>query len=305
MIRVILNGKKADLPEVRKAITQLRDQGHNIEVRVTWEQGDVHRLIEEATGQGVRRIVAGGGDGTVNEVVDAIARLPKDERPESAILPLGTANDFATSCQIPIKPYDSLKLALEGQSVPIDIVKANDDYFINMATGGFGAQVTTETPTELKNFLGGGAYTLTGIIKALDFTPDTIQVRTPDINKEFDILAIAICNGRQAGGGQQMAPDALINDGLLDITLITHFPLKDVDIALEEILSSGGNGQYIKKIKTPWIELTLPRKNCQMNLDGEPVFSSNFRFEVIPNAVKVVLPKSSPMLASHNSIQRA
>ena len=66
MIRLILNGKKAGLPEVRTAISKLRTQGHTVEVRVTWEHGDLHRLVREAAKEGIPRVVAAGGDGTVN-----------------------------------------------------------------------------------------------------------------------------------------------------------------------------------------------------------------------------------------------
>lgn len=114
-IRIILNGKKAGLEPVRAAIYSARENG-NIEVRVTFEAGDVNRLVREACAEGCRRLVAGGGDGTVNEVVDAVLQLPVAERPELAILPLGTANDFATACSIPSDPLAALKLAQSGQS---------------------------------------------------------------------------------------------------------------------------------------------------------------------------------------------
>ena len=103
MIRLILNGKKAGLPEIRTAISDLRTQGHTVEVRVTWEHGDVHRFVREAVNEGIPRIVAGGGDGTVNEIADAIVKLETADRPEVAILPLGTANDFATACRKALK----------------------------------------------------------------------------------------------------------------------------------------------------------------------------------------------------------
>ena len=97
MIRIILNGKKAGVASVRSAISELRKEVSNVETRVTYEYGDVNRLVKEAERDGVKRLVIGGGDGSVNEVVDAMAKLPRGERPELAILPLGTANDFATA----------------------------------------------------------------------------------------------------------------------------------------------------------------------------------------------------------------
>ena len=96
-----------------------------------------------------------------NQGLDALLRCRQDERPELAILPLGTANDFATGCGIPSDPFAALELARQGKVQSVDAVRANDQYFLNVACGGFGAQVTAETPLVLKNFLGGrGIYTL-------------------------------------------------------------------------------------------------------------------------------------------------
>ena len=113
---------------------------------MTYEYGDAHRLVDEAVRDDVERLVVGGGDGSVNEVVDALAKFPREQRPELAILPLGTANDFASACQIPIDSMEALRLAVSGHSTSIDMAKANDRHFINIATAGFGTQVTTETP---------------------------------------------------------------------------------------------------------------------------------------------------------------
>lgn len=174
-IRAILNGKKAGNPELRDAIMKMRDKGVDLQVRVTWESQDMPRLVKEAVDEGIERIVVAGGDGTVNEAASAIIQIEEEKRPELAIIPLGTANDFATAIQVPASIKASLSLAVEGQSALVDCVKANDRYFINVATAGFGAEVTAETPVELKNFLGGGAYTLTGVVKALGLNLMTEQ----------------------------------------------------------------------------------------------------------------------------------
>ncbi len=129
MIRFILNGKKAEQEEIRAAVYSLRSQSADIQVRVTWEQGDGERLVREAGREGVKRIVSGGGDGTLNEVINGLAGLEKGKRPELAILPLGTANDFATSCSIPHAPLDALTLTLSGTSRDVDIVQANKRFF--------------------------------------------------------------------------------------------------------------------------------------------------------------------------------
>ena len=295
MIHIILNGKKAGYETVRSAISTLREEHDDIGIRVTYEYGDVERFVNEAVRDGVKRLIVGGGDGSVNEIVDAMAKLPREERPELAILPLGTANDFATACHIPKESLEALRLAVSGSAVSVDIAKANDRHFMNMATIGFGAQVTAETPVELKNFLGGGAYTLTGVLQAFKFVPYNGKIRTPDFESDKPGVVGAVCNGRQAGGGQVLAPKALINDALLDVILISEVPLIDMPVFFNEIKNPSPDGRYVKYFKTPWIE-GESEKIIPVNLDGEPYQNKNIRFEVVPDAIDLILPEHCPLL---------
>ncbi|MDQ2566727.1 YegS/Rv2252/BmrU family lipid kinase, partial [Klebsiella michiganensis] len=146
---LILNGKGANEPSLREAVKLLRDEGIDIHVRVTWEKGDAVRFIDEALTLNVETVIAGGGDGTINEVATAL--VERDGNLALGILPLGTANDFATSVGIPQDLASALKLAIVGRDVAIDVARVNDKTgFINMATGGFGTRITTETPEKLK-----------------------------------------------------------------------------------------------------------------------------------------------------------
>ncbi len=188
---LILNGKKADRPEIRQAVNTLRDAEHQLDVRVTWEAGDIHRYIDEACARDLERVVVGGGDGSVNEAANSI--LTREGKvPALGIMPVGTANDFATSCRIPSAPLESLRLALTGESRSIDAVQANEQFFLNVASVGFGAAVTANTPVELKNFLGGGAYTVAGLVQALNFEPYPSRVRTPDREFSGQLLVGAV-----------------------------------------------------------------------------------------------------------------
>jgi lipid kinase YegS len=300
MIRMILNGKKAHLEEIRMAVELLRAESFNIEVRVTWEYGDAGRFVEEASRDGVKRIVAAGGDGTLNEVVNGLARLEHRVRPELAILPLGTANDFATACAIPHYPLEALRLALEGKSHPVDIVKANEKYFINVASGGFGAEVSAETPVQLKNFLGGGAYTISAVLKALNYTHREGKLLAEGVALEGSALLAVVCNGRQAGGGQILAPDAYIDDGLLDVLVILSFPLSDIAQVVQEVIDTGNDGKYVKRFRSKWVE-SWPKHTSSVNLDGEPYVSEHIRFEVVPQAIALVLPKNCPCISQKDS----
>jgi lipid kinase YegS len=294
--RLILNGKKAGRPDVREAVERLRREGNDLEVRVTWERGDAARLVAEAARDGVGRVIAGGGDGSVNEIAAGLMRLDEAVRPALGILPLGTANDFATACGVPVEPAAALGLAVAGSPVPIDLGRANDAYFVNVASGGFGAAITAETPVELKNFLGGGAYTIMGLVKAIDFRPYACAIRTPAGGVEGSVVVGAICNGRQAGGGQPLAPDARIDDGLLDVVFLRPFPVSAAPQVAAEIMGRVASAEFVVRLRLPWIEVEA-REPLPINLDGEPISETRIRFAAVPGCLRLVLPRGCPCLS--------
>jgi lipid kinase YegS len=296
MIRIILNGKKADLDEVRGAVAALRSESSQVEVRVTWERGDAVRFVKEAVSDKIGRVVAAGGDGTINEVVNGLAQIPRKDRPVLAILPLGTANDFATACAIPSDPVEALSLALHGRAFPVDIGRANQRYFINVATGGFVSQVTSQVPSQVKNFIGGSAYALAAIMKSLSFEPSRGRLKAEGIELSGTAISGAVCNGRQAGGGKVLAPEAYINDGLFDIMVILTFPLSDIGQVIQEIFDpSSGDGKYVRRFRSRWVE-SWPEARRSVNLDGEPFEADHIRFDVLPGEIDLVLPEGCPCL---------
>lgn len=290
---LILNGKEAGNQDVRNAVKNLRDEGVILHVRVTWEQGDAKRYVDEAAALAVETIIAGGGDGTINEVASALIALPESNRPSLGILPLGTANDFATSCSIPLQIDHALQLAVKGRAVAIDLAQVNDKhYFINMATGGFGTRITTETPEKLKAVLGGASYFIHGLMRMDTIKADSCEIRGPGFEWSGDALVIGIGNGRQAGGGQPLCPDALINDGLLQLRLLIAEELLP---ALLTSVFSGEKNKNVIETTLPWLEITAPH-DITFNLDGEPLSGKNFRIEVIPNAIQCRLPPNCELL---------
>ncbi|WP_098414514.1 lipid kinase YegS [Vibrio sp. ES.051] len=295
-IRAILNGKKAGNPELRNAIMKMREQGVDMQVRVTWEPQDMPRLVKEAVNEGITRIVIAGGDGTVNEAVSALMRVDEDQRPELAIIPLGTANDFATANRVPVAIEESLALAVNGQPVLVDCVKANDRYFINVATAGFGAEVTAETPVELKNFLGGGAYTLTGVVKALGFKPYDGTITIEGETYQGEMVLGAFCNGRLAGGGQELASQAMIDDGMMDVTLVRPFLPHELPKVIEEVNNPSEKGEFVKHTRASRLEIDFPSP-LPLNLDGEPYHSRKIRFEIQSKSLRLVLPENCPCVA--------
>ncbi|QYJ93325.1 lipid kinase YegS [Shewanella spartinae] len=295
-LRIILNGKKAGDELLRQAIASVRAD-HEIQVRVTFEAGDVARLVDEAIAEGCHRLVAAGGDGTLNELVSALMDHDKDKRCELAILPLGTANDFATAARVPANLEAALRLAAEASAYDVDVIRANDRYVVNIASGGFGAQVTANTPLALKHFLGGGAYTLSGLVQALNFKPYDGEFTIHGEASQQQLLVGAVCNGRQAGGGQVLAPDAYINDGLMDLVALHQFPIEALAQVIAELQSPKADNEYVKyhrDTQASW------RSNPPMpiNLDGEPIAEFHVEFELQAGAIAMVLPENCPLLQS-------
>lgn len=296
---LILNGKKAGSPNILQAVYRLREMGYSLQVRVTWEGGDIARFLDEACNLNVERIIVGGGDGSLNEAVNTL--VTRDVKvPPLGILPLGTANDFATACAIPQTPLEAMELALTAPPIAIDVIQANERFFINVASLGFGAVVTANTPVELKNFLGGGAYTLSGLVQALKFKPYEGRATFPHKRIANNLLIAAVCNGRTAGGGQPLAPKALLNDGLLDTFTIRAFSVIETPQVIQELQQSvpetEPNNSFIRRFRVPWFEAELDRP-IHINLDGEPYSAtSQIRFSVLPQAIRVVLPEDCPCL---------
>ncbi len=203
---LILNGKSAGNDLLRRAITELREDGACIHVRVTFEKGDAARYIDEGISLGVQTIISGGGDGTINEIAGALIDLNAAARPAMGILPLGTANDFATSAGIPEDVGKALQLAILGKATAVDIAQVNErTCFINMATGGFGTRITSETPEKLKAALGGVSYLIHGLMRMDTLRPDSCEIQGENFHWQGDALVIGIGNGRQAGAVSSFA----------------------------------------------------------------------------------------------------
>ena len=200
---LILHGKQALNAEVRAAVNGLRERGWDLAVRLTWEGGDAERLVEEGLAAGYSTLIAGGGDGTLRDVVEALVKARSEA--SLALLPLGTANDFAHAAGIPLTPAAALAL-LEFEPVAVDVGMAGERAFLNMATGGFGSNVTANTPEELKKVLGGAAYLLTGLSRFSEVRAAAGRFHGPDFEWQGEFLALGIGNGRQAGGGHLLCP---------------------------------------------------------------------------------------------------
>lgn len=302
--RLILNGKSAGDDALRDAVTTMRERGITLDVRVTWEGGDAERHVAEAVADGVDILIAAGGDGTVSEVAASLAARDDgiDKLPSLAVVPMGTANDFAAAAGLPDEPLAALEQIADSTALPVDLLRIEADgathWCANLASGGFGTTITVETNEGLKKMLGGLAYVLTGLSKLGRIEPVEATFRGPSFDWQGAFIALGIGNGRQAGGGQALCPDALVDDGLLDLTLIP--PLEGEVAATLGTIVSGGKAAALDRIATrarlPWVEIETSG-TLVLNLDGEPVEATRFRVECVAGRVRMHLPEGCPLLS--------
>jgi diacylglycerol kinase family enzyme len=148
----------------------------------------------------------------------------------------------------------------------------------------------------LKEILGGAAYSLMGLVHATSLTPYRGKFINEDTEHHGAIIAMAVGNGRCAGGGFQVTPRALLNDGLLDLMMIVDFEVLEFGVLIGELFNLGAEENrcaVYRQLKSFRIEFDVP---LPMNLDGEPIAESTFEFEVVPRRLPFILPDGAPIV---------
>ena len=288
---LILHRKSANRPEVKEAIKAVKKAGIDLRVLVPFNKKEKPRVVNEALDRGATRIIAGGGDGTINAVANALIG-DGSQKPlaELGMMPLGTANDFARGCELPVDDLaECLKIACTRESRPIDVGQVNNRFFINVASAGFGAEITATTPVNLKKALGGGAYALMGLVKAANLSPYRVTLKVPGEEPvSGDMLFMAVGNNRFAGGGFAVAAHSDMSDGMLDLTAVMQGPGLDLvrlKRELENPLHSGNENIYYRQLRS----FTIRSENkLHCNLDGEPYLKRKLKFGVLAAHLNVV-----------------
>ena len=264
----IVHGARADLPPLRHLVSWVRDKGHRVDVRVTWERGDATTFAREAAERGeADAVVAVGGDGTLNEVANGIAGFDV----ALGIIPVGTANDFARQAGIPLDDADhAMDVILRRPAVRIDSAELNGRRFVNVSTGGLGAEATADTPPEAKESLGMLAYAITGARKLRDLVPLRVSVRGPGFEHDGECLLFAVGNARLTGGGTAIVPRASVTDGLLDLCLVGAMPRRELArLALR--IRTGDHLDHPAVRYAQLAQVTIEgEKPLSVNVDGEP-----------------------------------
>lgn len=272
----------------RESIRSQLQQFPGAEICFTEKTGDATRLAQEAATNGCELILAAGGDGTLNEVINGIA--PHAERVQIGLIPLGTGNDFARMLDLPDSVGDCIEVLKAGHVRPTDLVRVTSDqvrYFVNVSAGGFSGTVNEKMTPEIKQSWGPLAY----LRCAAEALPELRAYHTEVIldnmtNLALDLYNVVIANGRYVAGGTLIAPDASIDDGLLDIILI---PQNDGgNLAMLAAQIAMGTHLTSESLVFRRAASVSVRSNPGMwfNVDGEIVGNEPATFEVMPKALQ-------------------
>src|SRR5215216_1302459 len=199
-IALVIHGSRADRADVRHLVSWVREKGHFVESMITFNAGDAAAFAADAAQRGVDVVAAAGGDGTLNEVVNGL-----DGRDVPlGVVPLGTANDFARQTGIPEDADHAMDVILQRKPRRLDTASLNGRRFLNVSTGGVGAEATAETPSEIKESPGAMAYAISGMRKLAGFQAYRGRFVGDNFAYDGDFLMFAVGLTRSTGGGQMV-----------------------------------------------------------------------------------------------------
>jgi lipid kinase YegS len=293
---VVVHGARAETPAVRDLIDRLRELGHVVEPRISVTAGDAVAHARTAAASAPDAILAVGGDGTVNEVLNGLDGFDVP----LGIVPIGTANDFARQVGIPLDSAHALDVILRCKPVRIDTAEVNRRRFLNVSTGGVGAEATAETPDEAKAQLGFVAYAITGVRKLIGLEPRRARFIAPGLDLETDFLLFAVGNARATGAGALITPEARLDDGQLDLCIVGAMSRREFTRLLFRVKAgehlSHPSVRYLK-VPEVVVESGAP---LSANVDGEPVDAARLHYRVRRGDLRILIPvpaASTPALA--------
>jgi diacylglycerol kinase (ATP) len=273
--------------------------GENCDARIVVTKSKKERMRElEAHGEEADLIVIGGGDGTIST---ALSQLLKLKRP-FAVIPLGTANDFARTLGLPSDPLEAAKIALNGREHRIDVGLVNDRPYLNVASVGVASRVTELQSKELKRRWRVVAYAI-GLMRAVrNLQPFFVRLDL-DGRPTWSglVYQVSVGNGRFHGGGLVVADDAAIDDGKLDLYLIYPGRFWQLVAALMHLKFGLARPDALKRLSAVNVALRADRPRS-VDADGELATDTPAKFELRKAALTVIVPSVLP--PDHRGLSR-
>lgn len=279
---------KRRLPDI---LQRLEQGGIETSCHATSCEGDATIAAKDAADRGFDMIIAAGGDGTLYEIINGLAE--KEARPPLGILPLGTTNDFARALGIPKHWEYAIDLITQQYTVPIDLGRANQRYFINIAGGGSLTELTYEVPSKLKTMIGQLAYYMKGLEKMTRLRPTELKLQAKEIGEiHEEIMLFLICNSNSVGGFEKLAPEAQLDDGMFDVVVLKKCNLAEfIRIASLALRGEHFNDPHVVHFKTKELMVTTP-DYVQLNLDGEYGGTLPCTFTVLPSHLRIFVDEA-------------
>lgn len=272
---------EAIMPELR-AWFEARASAHFVDATETDAARELERLGADAD-----LIVIGGGDGTVSKALPLLLKVRKP----FAVLPLGTANDFARTIGVPDDPLAAAALALSGRPHAIDVGLVNGKPFLNVASIGAAVKVAEAQSKGMKARWRVFAYALALLQSWRALRPLSVEI---DIDGEPAwaglVYQVSVGNGRFHGGGLVVAEQASIDDGMLDLYLIYPGRAWQLFASLLHLKFRFRRPEVLQRLRGARVRLRTRRPHA-VNADGELVTETPAEFAVLSRALKVMVPR--------------
>jgi diacylglycerol kinase (ATP) len=281
---VILN------PAARGARTQrLRKQAEHLArgavLCATTQAGEAESLARHAVTEGYKRIVAAGGDGTINEIVNGIA----GHNVTLGLLPLGTMNVFATELGLPVNDLaDCWKIIERNRTHRVDLPRANRKHFVQLAGVGLDAQAVKETSRAFKRSFGPLSY-LISAVQIASRTPPILQIESEDaVSGEGSFVLVG--NGRLYGGRFPFFKQAVMDDGLLDVIVFKRLGYVDIIRYLQDVVFTPQiSSPEVEYFQTKHLRVTSD-ESVPVEIDGELVGNCPVEFKICAGGLRVLTP---------------
>jgi diacylglycerol kinase (ATP) len=276
--------------ELNGAAEVWREHGWSVELHPTQAPGDGQRLAQEAAAAGYDLVIAAGGDGTINEVINGLAGT----RTALATLPLGTMNVWARELNMPLQPRAAAEALRDWQVRTIDLGRAGERYFLLMAGIGFDAAITAGVRADQKRRLGALAYVITGVEQALRIRGARTRLILDGRSIKGRVLMVVVGNTQLYGGLVKITHRASIDDGMLDVCVIrgdNFFSAVRHTIAI--LRQRYSHDPEIEYYRARTIQV-VARPRLPVQVDGDVIGLTPMTFAVVPGALRALLPPDLP-----------
>ncbi len=270
---------------------ELRRTADEVQVHPAHGGAELLEALEQAMDTGPDLLVVGGGDGTIGCAAGLVAHTSTT----LGVLPLGTANDFARTLEIPTALTAAVDTLLTGKVVDVDLGRVDGRVYLNVASLGLSVAVAQRLTPGLKRRLGRFAYPVATLGAYRGHRPFAARLELDDgsVLQLRDLMQVAVGNGRHYGGGLTVSPHASIDDHLLDVYAVEQGRLRD-HVSIARLLRTGHLVEHDRVHHVTARRLRLVTDEpIEVNLDGEVAATAPATFEVDRNALHVVVPADS------------